>query len=280
MPTRPHPSHRPAPGFSLVEVILALGVMGVAIVSILGLIGATLNDVQRTEDIAAGTATIGEMNALLQNAVFWDATNTDTKDESVYYWVLKSTTNSPTVFLFYNEDTTDSTGGIVPIPRVARFNLNAKELNTPSQSYAINKPSDQNTPQLPVMTSLTSFISAVSNGRVTGSVIAMTLSPSPLMSNFPKAGTIINGVPISEDYYTAPQSGSLFPDSGKLPTDPSGAGGGAIYPEGYFPILVQAFTVPSLNIQSTTDPDTLATQIIGDLGSGNRLYAYNTAKLR
>lgn len=266
---------RAARGFSLVEVILALGVMAIAIVSILGLIGTTLSNVRETEDVIAGTATIGKMNAIIENTVFWDA---QSKDESVYWWVHESKADSPTVFLFYDENPEDpnGSGGSSPVQRVVRFNVNAQELNNPSQAYIINKV-DPNVPQMPVFVTLTDFVQAVAGGRVTGSVIAMTLSVSPLMKNFPNKGPYGN----ESLYYKEPLNGGLFPEAQGLPADPSGAGViNNIYPEGYFPILVQAFTLPVGNIQATTDAASLGRQIVDNLTPGNRKFTYTTAKLR
>lgn len=268
-------TRRPARGFSLVEVILALGVMAIAIVSILGLIGTTLSNVRETEDIIAGTATIGKMNAIIENTVFWDVAQ---KDESVYWWVHESKADSPTVFLFYDENPLDPNGqgGGSPIQRVVRFNVNSAELNTPSQAYIVNK-DDPNVPQLPVFVTLTDFVQAVAGGRVTGAVIAMTVSVSPLMKNFPIKGTYGN----EALYYKEPANGGLFPEAQGMPADPSGGGVLTnIYPEGYFPILVQAFTLPVGNIQTTTDAATLGRQIVDSLTAGNRKFTYTTAKLR
>ncbi len=274
-PTANIPTFRAARGFSLVEVILALGVMAIAIVSILGLIGTTLSNVRDTEDIIAGTATIGKMNSILENAVFWDA---NTKDESVYWWVHESKADSPTVFLFYDENPEDvnALGGSRPNQRVVRFNVNSPELNDPSQAYVVNQ-TDPNVPQLPVFVRLTDFVKAVAGGRVTGAVIAMTVSVSPLMKNFPNRG------PYGDEshYYKEPADGELFPEPQGMPADPSGAGViNNIYPEGYFPILVQAFTLPVANIQATTDAVALGRQIVDNLNAGNRKFTYTTAKLR
>jgi hypothetical protein len=124
---------------------------------------------------------------------------------------------------------------------------------------------------------LSDFIDAVSGGRVTGAVIAVTLSVSPLMKNFPNRG------PYGDEtqYYKEPESGSLFPEARGMPADPSGAGVLTnIYPEGYLPILVQVFTLPVGNIQATTNANALAQQITDNLLAGNRKFTYTTAKLR
>ncbi|HVU39174.1 MAG TPA: hypothetical protein VHC95_12645 [Opitutales bacterium] len=272
---------RPRRAFSLVEVILALGVMAIAIVSILGLIGSTLTDVRQTEDIIAGTSTIGKMNAILSNTIFWDS---QTKDESVYWWVYNSKSDSPTVFLFYDAVPSTTTGptGSAPIQRVARFNVNTTELNTPDTTFYANSGNgvtgDTTRPQLPVQVSLSDFANTLAAGRVTGAVIAMTVSVSPLMKNFPTKGPDGNE---ATKYYHDPTSGSLFPDSQNgLPADPSGLSGSNVYPEGYFPILVQAFTVPVGSFQANADTDTLARQIVDSLNAGNRIFTYTTAKLR
>lgn len=281
MSTSPVALRRSRRAFSLVEVILALGVMAVAIVSILGLIGSTLTDVRQTEDIIAGTATISKMNALLSNTIFWDS---QTKDESVYWWVYNSKSDSPTVFLFYDAvpATTDGPTGSAPIQRVARFNVDATELNTPDPNFYANSGSgvngDSTRPQLPTLVTLSDFANTLAAGRVTGAVIAMTVSVSPLMKNFPTKGPDGNE---ATKYYHSPTSDSLFPDSQNgLPSDPSGISGSSVYPEGYFPILVQAFTVPVGSFSANADATTLGHQIVDSLNAGNRIFTYTTAKLR
>ena len=254
---------------------MSLGIMSIAIVSILGLIGTTLTDVRQTSDISAGTTCIGKMNAILANTVFYDPRE---RDESVYYWLINSAQDSPTVFLFYDENPANNTGvaGSAPMPRVVRFNANFQELNTPSTSYAINAQNPQ-VPQLPVYETLTDFVAAVTGGRVSGTVIAMTLSISPLMKNFPKS--ILGPDGDETQYYNDPPTGQLFPIVGRMPQDPNGLSGD-IYPEDYLPIYVQAFTISITNIQSGMDSNTLARLILDNLTAGNRLFTYTTAKLR
>jgi len=273
---------RSARGFSLVEVILALGIMAVSIVSILAMIGTTLTNVSDTEEISTATDCIEKMNSIIQNTPFWDS---DNPSECVYQWVLKSTSASPTVFIFYNEipDDTSAVTGQAPVQRVARLNLNYQDLNKPQSTYNINRQKVQGLPQLPVFDTLDDFVSTVTSGHLYGKVIAMTLSVSPLMNNFPQA-SVMNGVNIGDEskYYTAPIGDIIFPTpDSSMPTDPTGnSGTKKVYPEGYLPIYVQAFVVALTNVQPNEDANTLSQALVADLTEGNRKFTYSTAKLR
>jgi len=275
------PSRRQSRGFSLVEVILALGIMAISIVSILAMIGSTLTNVSDTEEISTATDCIEKMNSIIQNTPFWDP---DNPSEGVYQWVIKSTSASPTVFIFYNEIplTSSTITGLAPIQRVARLNIGYADLDKPNQTYIVNKP-NANVPQMPVFDTLDDFVSTVTSGRLYGKVIAMTLSVSPLMNNFP-ALSQMDGVVIGDEtkYYDAPVGDSIFPTpDAAMPADPTGeTGNKKIYPEGYLPIFVQAFVVALTNIQPNEDANTLSQAVVADLTEGNRKFTYSTAKLR
>ncbi len=269
---------RPRRGFSLVEVILALGIMAVAIVSILGLIGKTLTAVRLADEISSGTGCIDKMNSLIQNSPFWDD-GPDGSGESVYNWVVKSTSNSPTVFIFYNEvpDSTSSITGDSPLQRVVRFNTAFNAISKVAANYAMNQQKDVSIPQIPIYQSLDDFVTAVTSGRIDGPVIAMTLSASPLMKNFPKAG------PDGDEtrYYGPPTNDSIFPNAVNMTTDPTGQSGShVLFPEAYLPIYVQAFIVSLTNIQPGEDANTLSQSLVDNLTQGNRLFTYTTARLR
>jgi len=275
---------RRAGGFSLVEVILALGIMGLAIVSILGLIGPTLSNVKKAEDINSATMCIEKMNAIIETAPFWNSTP-KLENESVYQWILDSGFDSPTTFLFYNEIPTAGGGtnqDLTPLQRVVRFNAKHTELNTPFEQLAVVTQSGgankTNTPQLPVYEKIDDFVKAAAENRISGPVIAMTLSPSPLMKNFPSTGVAGD----ETQYYQDPPSAGLFPTTNGMPTDPSGAStkGAQIYAEGYLPIFVQAFSVSTENILSSEDVSSFQQQLNTSLTLSTRLFTYTTAKLR
>jgi len=283
-------------GFSLVEVILALGVMGIAIVSVLGLIAPTLNEVQYAQALNSGTACIAKMNSLLETAPFWSSSPT-TKGESVWQWVVDSHSNSPTVFLFYDEIPASAGGAtdITPVQRVVRFNTTAvaDSLNTPLATLAINVP-DTSTNRFPLYpkNGMTDFLAAVNESRISGPVIAVTLSLSPLVLHFPSSAArsdVGGSNPLAglneQTFYTAPPQAilnGLFPDNAFDPAilaDPDGLGGKP-YPEAYLPIYVQVFNLDVAGLQSTSGPAVAENQIINTFSTSNRLFTYTTAKLR
>ncbi len=291
-PSRQHPApgaRRPvffrrrrgaAPGFSLVEVTLALGIMGLAVISILGLIGPTLSNVKTAQQINVGTGCIEKMNTLIEAAPFWD-TNAQLQYETVYEWVHVSDSDSPTIFLFYDEipvSTGSATQDMTPLQRVVRFNLNHTQLNTPLATLAVvaNYQNNPSQPQLPQYRLMADFVQAAAQNRIYGPVIAMTLSPSPLMKNFPNMD--IAGDKENTWYKDAPNAG-LFPTSQGMTADPSGFAD-HVYPEDYLPIFVQAFSVDTSNIQSSEDVNLFQQQLLAGLTLSTRLFEYTTAKLR
>jgi hypothetical protein len=257
--------------------------MGLAVISILGLIGPTLGDVKSAENLNSATGCIEKMNTIIELAPFWDGDAVN-QSETVYEWVFQSDSNSPTVFLFYNEVPVTKGGAtqdMTPIQRVVRFNKNHAQLNTPLPALGVvqNYQDDPTKPELPMYRTMDSFVAAVAQNRIAGPVIAMTLSPSPLMNNFPKAGLVGDE---TQFYQAPPQTGTLaalFPSKGTMTADPSGIND-KIYPEGYLPIYVQAFSVSTTNILSTQDTSSFEQQLLSGLTMSTRLFTYTTAKLR
>ena len=302
LPITPSPGAEPArrrraPGFSLVEVILALGIMGITIISVLGLIAPTLNEVQYTQALNAGTSCISKMNSLIETAPFWSS-GAATTGESVWQWVVDSHSNSPTVFLFYDEIPNGSVGGTdtTPVQHVIRFNITAvaDTLDTPDPSLVINTP-DPTTPRFPYYpkSGMADFLAAVNESRISGPVIAMTLSLSPLVLHFPNnaapapalgGSNLLTGLN-EQQFYVAPTQNvlnGLFPDNAidaSILADPDGTGGRP-YPEAYLPIYIQAFNISTANLQSTAGIPVAENQIISTFSTSNRLFTYTTAKLR
>jgi type II secretory pathway pseudopilin PulG len=279
-PARRWRRHGGASGFSLVEVILALGIMGLAIISILGLIGPTLGDVKKALDINVGTGCIEKMNTIIEMSPFWQTTP-GLKDETVYWWIHDSDADSPTIFLFYDEvpiSNGSPSQDMTPLQRVVRFNLNHDELNTPLGAMAVvnNYANDPSQPQLPLYRKMADFVQAAAEERVHGPVIAMTLSPSPLMKNFPS--TDINKEQ-ENNWYKDPPNAGLFPTQNGMTVDPSGLTA-YVYPEAYLPIYIQAFEVSTTNILSTDDVSQFGQQLVSSLTLSTRLFTYTTAKLR
>jgi len=289
---------RPTAGFSLVEVILSLGIMGIAIVSVLGLIAPTLNEVQYTQALNTGTSCIAKMNSLIEAAPFWSS-SADSKGECVWQWVADSHSNSPTVFIFYDEFPTGATGtpDTTPVQRIARFNTAAVAdgFNAPSANLAINA-QDQSTNRFPVYgdknNNMADFLAAINESRISGPVIAITLSLSPLVLHFPSQAALSadgGSNPLAglneQNFYIAPVQNvlnGLFPDNNFDPgilADPDGLSGKP-YPEAYLPIYAQVFNISIANLQSTAGISVAETQIVTTFSTSSRLFTYNTAKLR
>jgi Tfp pilus assembly protein PilV len=277
-------------GFTLVEVLLSLGVIAIAIISVLGLIAPTLSEVQQTQELNEGVACIAKMNSLIDTAPFWDSAAT-ASGETVWQWIADSHSTSPTVFLFFNEipQGASSTANSIPVQRVVRFNVSAVDtINVPNPLLAINIKDPAYT-QFPLYEGMTDFLAAVNESRISGPVIAMTLSLSPLAQHFPTNVGVPAGSPYSgineQSFYVPPAVGvlnGLFSDTafGTFLTDPDGFNSKTPFPEAYLPIYIQAFSVSVASVQSTSSAPDVETQIINNFSTGNRLFTYTTAKLR
>ena len=98
---------REACGFSLVEVVLAIGIFLVTILALVGLLGPTLqsvDEVEKTDEIASVVNTV---NAFLQNSPEIAGTSTTSKFDLIYNSVAGN--NYATVFVFseYVDTTTE-----------------------------------------------------------------------------------------------------------------------------------------------------------------------------
>jgi len=59
-------------GFSLVEVVLAIGVLSLAIVSLLGLFGPIMSSVKNVVDHNLAATTVSKINTYIQRENTWD----------------------------------------------------------------------------------------------------------------------------------------------------------------------------------------------------------------
>ncbi len=237
-------------GFSMIEVILAIGILGVAVVALLGMIGPALDNVNTVQQINAGIACMSNLNTALNAAPFYDSNNIS---GSVYTWVQSSKYNYPTIIYFYNEVQNGDTQKPIIIPRQAIY---CQNVNSKQPGYML----------------YTDMVTAIQNGAIDGPVIAMSLSVSPLAANFSS--------PLGNQAYAKannPPNGSLFPVN-NLPTNPNAQAGanGVAYYEGYLPILVQVFAVPLDQI--SLNPGGF--QAWKALTETQRLFTYTTAVLR
>jgi len=265
--------------------------MGIAIVSILGLIAPTLSEVKYTQDLNAGTACIAKMNSLIESAPFWNSA-AGSSGETVWDWIAESHSSSPTVFIFFDE-IPDGANGVTdntPVQRVVRFNANATGgINVPLSSLAVNIP-DPSSNRFPLYDTMDRFLAAVNESRISGPVIAMTLSLSPLTQHFPQnAATSGPFAVVNESgpqgFYVPPAQNvlnGLFSDTnfGGFTADPDGFSSKLPFPEAYLPIYIQCFSITIGNLQSLGGVSVVENQINSTLSLTNRLFTYTTAKLR
>jgi hypothetical protein len=264
----------------LIEVILSIGILAIAVVSLLGLIGPTLGSVKTVLDTNAGVSAINKMNAILDTTPFYNGSTTASQQASVYTWIKNSDpngANGPAMFFFYNELQTSS-GDVTPQIAVS------DGVTLPGINPASQKPSNSSGTAPPAFVSYATLqADAIGSGTtsIDGPVIAMVLSISPMAQDTSSGHG--GSFPTGENYYTAPASGSLFPSPAAMPTNPNAQTPAPIaYPEAYLPILVQAFTVPVDQIIQGGAGGTISStaDLVPALTESNRLFTYTTAKLR
>jgi len=264
----------------LIEVILSIGILAIAVVSLLGLIGPTLGSVKTVLDTNAGVSAINKMNAILDTTPFYNGTNTVSQLASVYTWIKNSNPTSgtgPAIFFFYNELETTS-GNVTPQIAVS----DGVTLPGLDPSKPASTPGGGNvTPAFVSYATLQADAIGSGTTSIDGPVIAMVLSISPMAQDAtPGHG---GSFPTGENYYTAPTGGGLFPSPDALPANPNAVSGTTIsYPEAYLPILVQAFTVPVDQIIQGGAGGTITStaDLVPILTESNRIFTYTTAKLR
>ena len=79
----PHKPNRPA--FSLVEVVLAIGILSLAVVALLGLFGPTIGSVKQVVDTNLATAAVSRINAEIQNGMTWEEALNATNGGYIFY---------------------------------------------------------------------------------------------------------------------------------------------------------------------------------------------------
>jgi hypothetical protein len=249
----------------MIEVVLALSILAVAIVSLVGLLGPTLNSVKTVTDTNAALSCIPKLSAILDAAPFYPG-GTPTANQinySVYTWIKDSTSTQPTVFFFY-----DNVGSATGVPA----NVNGPVITGNVGAYLgtlASAPVATLVGGIPYRT-IVQMQADAQSGAINGAVIAMTISLSPLAAQ------------MATNYYGAagsnPAAGSMFPTgAGLTNANPNAVLGTSVYyPEAYLPILVQVFSVPVDQLASPT----VFTPGPTNLNSSNFLFSYTTAKLR
>lgn len=81
-----------ARGFSLVEVVLAIGVIALAVVALIGLFGPTMGSVKQVVDSNFATAAISRVNAFIQNELTYEEAFALIDDKVVVYKSFGSNT--------------------------------------------------------------------------------------------------------------------------------------------------------------------------------------------
>jgi len=111
MATQDHKSNRS--GFTLIEVVLALGVFLISVLALIGLLSPMLQSVDEVEKIDEITSVVNTVNAFLQSspkiAVRNNGAVTQTKFDGIYR-AIREGNNEATVFVFryYDDDSRDS----------------------------------------------------------------------------------------------------------------------------------------------------------------------------
>lgn len=96
--------------FSLVEVVLAIGVLSLAVVALLGLFGPTIGSVKQVVDSNLATAAVTRINTQIQRELDWGTARDATRGESLFYiWKRQATSGGPIELVMSDPDSTTGT---------------------------------------------------------------------------------------------------------------------------------------------------------------------------
>ncbi len=236
-------------GFSLVEVVLAVGVLAVSVLALLGMMGPSFRQVKSVTDNNAAISIISKFNALIQENSFSD----------VYEMVVQSASGQNSnlaVMLFYQEEQFDTgtIDGTRYRDRVALIangvtNLGNKGFLSISELAGNIGPSS-------------------SDWRVVPPVVAVVVSLSPMVKDIPNANSI------SYNEATPYESGGrMFPNYSGLPSS------AANYNFGMLPIMASVFIIPNLN-EDIADGNFNLTARNRVFTLTNRAFTFQAVKLR
>ena len=93
-------------GFSLIEVVLAIGIFMVTVLALVGLIGPTLKSVDEVEQTDAIASVVNSLNTFLQHSP--DVAPTSSKFDAIYNAVVNDGQATVFVFQSFIGDTTDT----------------------------------------------------------------------------------------------------------------------------------------------------------------------------
>lgn len=106
-------SHRRA-GFSLIEVVLAIGIFLVTVLALVGLLGPTLQSVDEVEKTDEVSSVVNTVNSFLQSSP--DIAPNDSKFDAIYEAVANDGFATLIVYRWYDDDAT--TGDEPPVVRL------------------------------------------------------------------------------------------------------------------------------------------------------------------
>ena len=239
----PTPHRRTRKGFSLVEVVLAVGVLAVSVLAMMGMMGPSLSQVKTVTDSNVATAVISKVNSVIQSMSFDD----------VYQLVSKGNTGKSSysnvgVLFFYTEEQ----NGELSRDRVS---IDASGMgNTTNMGFTSYQ--DMANGASP---------SGSSEWRVTSPVIAVVISLSPMAKNIPNLNVSYQDA----SPYDNNTGKNMFP-SYSMPAKDSMP---------YIPIMASVFTIPNLQ-QNLTGSSFSSTARDDVFTLNNRLFTFQTVKVR
>jgi len=241
-------SRRPArarlPGFTLIEVILAIGVFMVTILALVGLLGPALSSVEDIRKTSEVSSVVNSVNTFLSKSPEI-ANGGDSRFEAIYKSVADG--NSATLFVF--RAFPDNAGqGDEPIQKNTRLRIGFAPDSTAVSGDAEVADDD--------------FANADDDfANAAGSIYRVVLTPSSVIPDEHRNDQGADAYP----RYTLTKSS---------PTpDPNGGGG---YPEGYFAMEARIFAESPPGPDATFDDSS----DLDELGDTEPLFTYNTAIVR
>ncbi len=228
-------------GFSLIEVVLALGIFLITVVALVGLLGPTLQSVDEVEQTDEVSSVVNTVNAFLQSSPDI-AANGASRFESIFKAVESG--NSATLYVYryyFDGDDADSEEDDIAV----EIGFDPSEKNVGADSI-VNKPA----------TNPASFINAA------GPIYRVVLSVSPTLPV--AAGSGSNPIV----YRDTERKDGVYPLTVTY----------ANYQEGYFTMEVRIFARPA--DMAVVTSGTMPTPSLAILALEDPILTYNTAIVR
>lgn len=115
--------------FTLVEVVLALGIFLVTVLALVGLLGPTLKSVSDVEDSDEVISVVNTLNAFLQNSPEIAGNTGDTKFQAIYEAVANDGFATVFVFKAYQDQTSDVVGIEIGFDTETQATVTAADFN-------------------------------------------------------------------------------------------------------------------------------------------------------